>query len=56
MVIEMSPTEKELLTTILEKELEEVRSEFHHTRDHEYKDTVQEREKLVRSLLKKLAA
>ncbi len=54
MAIELSMPEKELLATILEKELEEVRSELHHTKDHDYKDNVKEREKLVRDLLAKL--
>jgi hypothetical protein len=56
MAIELSKPEKELLATILEKELEEVRSELHHTQDHDYKDNVKEREKLVRDLLAKLKA
>ena len=37
MAIELSKPEKELLAAILEKELEDVRSELHHTQDHEYK-------------------
>jgi hypothetical protein len=56
MAIELSKPEKALLTTILEKELEEVRSELHHTQDHDYRDNVKEREKLVRDLLAKLKA
>jgi hypothetical protein len=56
MAIELSQPEKELLVTILEKELEEVRSELHHTQDHSYKENVKEREKLVRDLLAKLKA
>lgn len=56
MAIELSKPEKELLAAILEKELEDVRSELHHTQDHEYKDRVKEREKIVRDLLAKLKA
>lgn len=56
MAIELSKPEKDLLATILEKELEEVRSEFHHTQDHDYKDNVKDREKIVRDLLAKLKA
>ncbi len=56
MAIDLSKKEKDLLATILEKELEEVRSELHHTQDHDYKDNVKEREKLVRDLLAKLKA
>lgn len=54
MAIELSKPEKDLLTTILEKELEDVRSELHHTTDHAYRDNVKEREELVRDLLAKL--
>jgi len=56
MAIDLSKPEKELLVTILEKELEEIRSEFHHTKGHDYKDNVKERERLVRDLLAKLKA
>ena len=56
MAIELSKPEKDLLATILEKELEEVRSELHHTQDHDYKDNVKDREKIVRDLLAKLKA
>ena len=56
MAIDLGKKEKDLLATILEKELEEVRSELHHTQDHDYKDNVKEREKLVRDLLAKLKA
>lgn len=56
MAIELSKAEKELLATILEKELEEIRSELHHTQDHSYRENVKEREELVRDLLAKLKA
>ena len=56
MAIELSQPEKELLTALLEKELEDVRSELHHTQGHDYRDSVKEREKVVRGLLVKLEA
>jgi hypothetical protein len=56
MVIDLSPIETELLAGLLEKELDEVRSELHHTRAHDYKENLKEREALVRGLLAKLAA
>lgn len=56
MAIELSEPEKQLLAAILEKELEDVRSELRHTQEHEYRDMVKEREKLVRDLLAKLKA
>ena len=54
--MEMTQAEKELLTGLLEKELDEIRSELHHTRGHDYKESIKEREKLVRDLLAKLGA
>jgi hypothetical protein len=54
MPIELDPLEKDLVTNLLEKELEEIRSELHHTRGHDFKDTLKERELLVRGLLARL--
>jgi hypothetical protein len=51
MAIDLSEPERELLAGLLEKELEDVRSELHHTQGHDYKDTLREREALVRRLL-----
>jgi hypothetical protein len=51
MLMELSPQEKELLAGLLERELDDTRSELHHTRGHEFKDSLKEREKLVRGLL-----
>jgi len=51
MAIDLSETERELLASLLEKELEDVRSELHHTQGHDYKDTLKAREALVRGLL-----
>jgi hypothetical protein len=56
MAIELSRQEKDLLTAILQKELEDVRSEFHHTEEFDYKQSLKEREAMVRVLLDKLAA
>ena len=56
MPIELDPLEKDLITDLLEKEFEEIRSELHHTRGHDYKESIKEREKLVRGLLSKLGA
>lgn len=54
MPIELSAQEREMIAGLLEKELEDVRSELHHTRSHEYKDGLKEREKAVRELMAKL--
>jgi hypothetical protein len=56
MPIDLSQPEKELVTGLLEKELDEIRSELHHTQGHDYKDRLREREQLVRGLLAKLTA
>jgi hypothetical protein len=56
MGIELSQREKDLLNAILRKELEDVRSEFHHTQAFEYKESLKEREAAVRGLLDKLTA
>jgi len=54
MPIDLSQQEKDIVTGLLEKELEDIRSEFHHTQGHGYKDTLKERELLVRGLLAKI--
>ncbi len=56
MPIELDPLEKDLITNLLEKELEEIRTELHHTQGHGYKDTLKERELLVRGLLARFHA
>jgi len=56
MDINLSDPEKELLTDILERELEDVRSEFHHTQAFDYRERLKERESRVRGLLTKLAS
>jgi hypothetical protein len=54
MQIDLSQEEKDLLMGLLEKELDEVRSELHHTQAHDYKESLKVREQLVRALLAKL--
>jgi hypothetical protein len=56
MPIELNQQEQELVASLLEKELDEIRSELHHTQGHGYKDTLKERELLVRGLLAKIKA
>lgn len=51
MPVELNALERELIANLLEKELEDIRSELHHTQNHEYKDNLKEREGLVRDLL-----
>ena len=54
MPIKLSPQEREILAGLLERELDDIRSELHHTQGHEFKDGLKEREKLLRTLSAKL--
>jgi hypothetical protein len=54
MAIDLSKPEQELLVALLETELDDVRSELHHTQAFDYKETLKDREGLVRGLLAKL--
>lgn len=54
MAIDLSQPENELLTAMLEKELDDIRTELHHTQAHDYKEALKEREILVRGLLGRL--
>lgn len=56
MAIELSEPEKDLLAAVLQKELEDIRSELHHTQVLDYKESLKRRESLVRALLEKLAS
>lgn len=56
MSIELSQPEIDLLKAVLEKELEDVRSEFHHAQVFDYREALKRREGLVRTLLDKLSA
>jgi hypothetical protein len=54
MPIDFTPAQKDLLATILEKELADVRVEIHHTDKFEFKQQLKEREKLLLELTEKL--
>jgi hypothetical protein len=54
MTIELGPAERDIVTELLEKELEDMRSELHHTQVHGYREALKDREKLVRDLLEKM--
>lgn len=56
MSVEMSAEERELVAELLDQELEDVRSEQHHTQAFDYKESLRRREVLIRGLLAKLAA
>lgn len=54
MPFELTREEKEMLVGLLEKELDETRTENRHTESHEYKEDLKDREKRVQDLLRKL--
>jgi hypothetical protein len=54
MTIELGPAERDIVTELLETELEDMRSELHHTQVHGYREALKDREKLVRDLLEKM--
>jgi hypothetical protein len=56
MPVELSRQETDLMVGLLEREIEEIRTEIHHTRSHDYKDSLKEREKLLNGLLGRLKA
>ncbi len=56
MPVELTHEEKVLVVELLEREFGEIRTEIHHTRNHEYKDGLKEREKQVHALLNRLKA
>ena len=55
MPIELTATERELVKSLLDQELEDTRSELHHTQNHEYRDNLKERERVIREVLAKLS-
>jgi hypothetical protein len=56
MPLDLNREERDFLADLLEKELEDIRSEFHHTQGHEFKESLRTRENLVRDILAKLRA
>jgi len=56
MPIELSQEEKDLLVGLLEKEIEETRTEIRRTEGYDYKEGLKAREKRLRALLSRLRA
>ena len=52
--IQLSGAEYDLLVVMLTKEIEETRVEFHHTKSHEYKQYLKEREDILKEMLAKI--
>lgn len=52
--IELSEAERELLVTMLTKEIEETRVEYHHAKVFEFKQYLMDREKILKEFLAKL--
>ena len=56
MTLTLAETEAEILKTLLNRFIEETRSEIHHTDDGSYKDRLKEQEQAAKRLLEKLTA
>ncbi len=56
MAIDLSKSEQEFLVDLLQTELDDVRSELHHTQALDFKESLKEREALIRGLLARLKA
>jgi hypothetical protein len=56
MPIELTAVEKDLVKGVLEQELEDIRAELRRTENHEYRDNLKERERVIREVLAKLPA
>lgn len=54
MIIDLLPTEADLLHMLLQKELEELRVEIHHADRTEFKEHLQTREAQIRTLLERV--
>ncbi|MEN6310203.1 MAG: hypothetical protein ABFD80_01540 [Acidobacteriota bacterium] len=54
MPFEWNPGEKDLLVWLLEKEIEDIRTEIRHTSSHDYKDGLKVREQQILNLLERL--
>ena len=54
MHMELTENEMALLSVLLQKELEDTRVEFHHSKNHEYKAMLTARENLVREFTQKV--
>lgn len=54
MTVKFSEKELSLLTVLLAKEAADLKVEIHHTRNHEYREILKEREKQVVEMLNRL--
>jgi len=52
--INLSDKEQQLLVELLDREIPNLRDEIFHTDDHEYRESLKERENSLKELLKKL--
>jgi hypothetical protein len=51
MSVELSREERDLLVELLEEEFDEIRAEIRRTENHDYKENLKVREKLIQDLL-----
>lgn len=52
--VELNEKERELMIDLLDREVPNLREEIHYTDDHDYKETLKQREIAIKQLLRKL--
>jgi len=56
MAMTLTDQELQYLLELLEREIPNLREEIHHTDDHDYREFLKERERLVKALVEKFSA
>jgi hypothetical protein len=54
MAVELRREEVDLVVGLLEREIDDIRAEIRHTKNHDYKESLKQREKIVQDLLARL--
>jgi hypothetical protein len=54
MQLVLNEEEKRELLTLVQEEYKEIQAEFHHTKEHNYRDTLKRRHVVLEGLLKRL--
>jgi hypothetical protein len=56
MALTLTNQETQYLLELLEREIPNLREEIHHTDDHDYRESLKERERFAKALVEKLRA
>ena len=56
MTITLTDQELQYLLELLEREIPNLREEIHYTDDHDYRESLKERERFVKALVEKFSA